>query len=77
MAPLLSRALDPILGVFTGGLAYYLYETNPRTAPPERDRLVELIKWKRAKSQQAKEGQSNAADEEIDWKALASEVERK
>ncbi|KAK0463945.1 uncharacterized protein EV420DRAFT_1116329 [Desarmillaria tabescens] len=26
---LLSRGLDPLLGVFTGVLAYYLYETHP------------------------------------------------
>lgn len=67
-------ALDPVLGVFTGVLAYYLYENNPRTAPPEGNRLVELIKWKRDKSRQEKE---NDADVEIDWKALTSEVDRK
>ncbi|KIP09552.1 hypothetical protein PHLGIDRAFT_22907 [Phlebiopsis gigantea 11061_1 CR5-6] len=51
MAVLLSRTLDPLLGLFTGLFAYYLYENNPRTAPAERDRLVELVRWKRDKSQ--------------------------
>ena len=43
--------LDPLLGVFTGLFAYYLYENNPRTAPDERDRLLELVRWKRDKTQ--------------------------
>ncbi len=67
-------ALDPVLGVFTGVLAYHLYENNPRTAPPEGNRLFELIKWKRDKSRQEKETHEN---NEIDWKAIATEVDRK
>ncbi|KAF8511381.1 hypothetical protein JB92DRAFT_2934848 [Gautieria morchelliformis] len=47
--PLLSRTLDPLLGVFTGVLAFYLAETNPRTAPPPDDTLKELLRWKRHK----------------------------
>jgi len=43
---LLSRTLDPVLGVFTGVLAYYLHESHPRTAPPEGSRLVDLLRWK-------------------------------
>jgi hypothetical protein len=43
---LLSRTLDPLLGVFTGLLAYYLHETNPRSAPPEGHTLRELAAWK-------------------------------
>ncbi|KIJ69305.1 hypothetical protein HYDPIDRAFT_123629, partial [Hydnomerulius pinastri MD-312] len=46
---LLSRGLDPLLGVFTGCLAYYLYETNPRTALPPDQRLSTLAEWKWAK----------------------------
>ncbi|KAF8518811.1 hypothetical protein BU17DRAFT_48322, partial [Hysterangium stoloniferum] len=42
-------ALDPILGVFTGVLAYYLSETNPRTAPRKEDTLYELLRWKQDK----------------------------
>ncbi|KAI0689791.1 hypothetical protein BC835DRAFT_1241360, partial [Cytidiella melzeri] len=43
------RAADPLLGVFTGVLAYHLYEINPRNGFTDRDRLLELIKWKQAK----------------------------
>ncbi|KAE9393028.1 hypothetical protein BT96DRAFT_999829 [Gymnopus androsaceus JB14] len=39
---LLSRGLDPVLGTFTGFLAYYLYETHPRNALPQDQRLYEL-----------------------------------
>ncbi|KAG2356200.1 hypothetical protein BDR07DRAFT_470086 [Suillus spraguei] len=36
---LLSRGIDPVLGIFTGCFAYYLHETNPRTAPPRTSNL--------------------------------------
>ncbi|KII88400.1 hypothetical protein PLICRDRAFT_175994 [Plicaturopsis crispa FD-325 SS-3] len=52
---LLSRTLDPLLGVFTGVFAYYLYETNPRTALPPDQRLVELSRWKYSRWQQERE----------------------
>ncbi|KAJ8078903.1 hypothetical protein PM082_013187 [Marasmius tenuissimus] len=51
---LLSRALDPFLGVFSGVLAYYLYETHPRTALPHDQTLRELIKWKWFQNKQNK-----------------------
>ena len=34
------------MGVFTGCLAYYLYETHPRTARAPGESLRELVKWK-------------------------------
>ncbi|EGN93255.1 hypothetical protein SERLA73DRAFT_78863 [Serpula lacrymans var. lacrymans S7.3] len=43
---IVSRAVDPILGVFTGCLAYYLYETNPRNTLPSDRRLAPLVQWK-------------------------------
>ncbi|ESK94535.1 hypothetical protein Moror_8002 [Moniliophthora roreri MCA 2997] len=52
---LLHRVIDPILGVFTGVLAYYLYETHPRTGLPQDQRLTELLKWKRSLSKQEKQ----------------------
>ncbi|KAF8447743.1 hypothetical protein L210DRAFT_3441230 [Boletus edulis BED1] len=56
---LLSRTIDPLLGVFTGCLAYYLYETNPRTALPPDQRLGALLQWKLAKRQrETRDGQS-------------------
>ncbi|TFK76276.1 hypothetical protein BDN72DRAFT_756184, partial [Pluteus cervinus] len=39
-------SLDPLLGIFTGFFAYYLYETHPRTAIPEQSRLAPLVSWK-------------------------------
>ncbi|KAG1754661.1 hypothetical protein EDB19DRAFT_1667570 [Suillus lakei] len=39
---LLSRGLDPVLGIFTGCFAYYLHETHPRTAPPPDKQLGAL-----------------------------------
>ncbi|KAI0345162.1 hypothetical protein BDW22DRAFT_1354054 [Trametopsis cervina] len=61
--PLLSRVADPLLGVFTGVLAYYLYEINPRNGIFERDRLVELVKWKQEKMSRGRE--SASADGEL------------
>ncbi|KAI9571345.1 hypothetical protein HD554DRAFT_2017191, partial [Boletus coccyginus] len=48
--------IDPLLGVFTGCLAYYLYETNPRTALPPDQRLGALLQWKWAKRQRERDG---------------------
>lgn len=45
-------AIDPFLGIFTGVFAYYLYENNPRTAPAQRECLMELVRWKREKTRQ-------------------------
>ncbi len=70
------RSLDPLLGVFTGVFAYYLYENNPRTAPPQQDRLQELITWKRAKWTREQE-EKLKKEEDIDWKALAINDQKK
>lgn len=43
---LLRRSLDPALGVFTGVLAFYLRQTNPRTAPPPEETFSALVSWK-------------------------------
>ncbi|KAJ3869956.1 MAG: hypothetical protein NXY57DRAFT_901679, partial [Lentinula lateritia] len=48
------RGIDPVLGVFTGFLAYYLYETHPRTSLPQDQRLMELVRWKWSKWQEAR-----------------------
>ena len=42
---LLSRTLDPILGIFTGLFAYHLSESNPRSNIPQGHTLRELIPW--------------------------------
>ncbi|TFK42515.1 hypothetical protein BDQ12DRAFT_719386 [Crucibulum laeve] len=59
---LLSRGLDPILGVFTGFLAFYLYETHPRNNVPADQRLAELVRWKWVKYQQKKQEEMRALD---------------
>ncbi|EDR14325.1 uncharacterized protein LACBIDRAFT_306043 [Laccaria bicolor S238N-H82] len=46
---LLSRGLDPLLGVFTGVLAYYLYETHPRNNMASDERLMVLLEQKYAR----------------------------
>ncbi|KAF8163364.1 hypothetical protein B0H34DRAFT_795082 [Crassisporium funariophilum] len=59
---LLSRGMDPFLGLFTGVLAYYLHETHPRTALQEEERLTELLRWKYDKYQEQKRQDSLALD---------------
>lgn len=54
--------LDPVLGVFTGVLAYYLYENNPRTAPPPDQKLESLVRWKMAKRQAEQQRSAAEAD---------------
>ncbi|KIY72199.1 hypothetical protein CYLTODRAFT_486594 [Cylindrobasidium torrendii FP15055 ss-10] len=49
MSYLLSRWLDPVLGVCTGFLAFYLHETHPRTGLPEEKRLRALLQWRKEK----------------------------
>lgn len=47
----LASALDPLLGIFTGAFAFYLYEINPRTAPAPEQKLDSLVRWKIEKYQ--------------------------
>nr|ODN90592.1 hypothetical protein L203_01703 [Cryptococcus depauperatus CBS 7841] len=76
-AYLLSRTLDPVLAIFTGVFAYYLNETNPRTAPPPGHTLRELVSWKWAESKRLREDREN--EESEGWESIqklfvASEV---
>ncbi|KAI0831314.1 hypothetical protein BC628DRAFT_1415833 [Trametes gibbosa] len=75
--PLLSRTLDPILGVFTGVLAYYLYESHPRTAMPEDLRLASLLRRKYVKWQKEREQKllGTTEDNLVDWQAIAASAE--
>ncbi|KAI0082627.1 hypothetical protein K474DRAFT_1702624 [Panus rudis PR-1116 ss-1] len=75
--PLLSKALDPLLGVFTGVFAYYLYENHPRTAPPDGERLIDLARWKWEKRRREQASHLGNEDEEVDWKALVSTEDSK
>lgn len=58
----LLRGLDPLLGIFTGVFAYYLRENNPRTAPPDDEKLVVLARWKWTKQQQERREKWAAAE---------------
>jgi len=51
------------LGVFTGCLAYYLNETNPRTALPPDQRLTTLVQWKWTKWKHEREERLRSLEE--------------
>ncbi|KAG9045926.1 hypothetical protein FS837_005401 [Tulasnella sp. UAMH 9824] len=68
---LLSKGLDPILGVLTGILAYRLSESNPRTGPPPGETLQELMKWKYQRWKAARE--AGQKDEE-NWEQVVQNI---
>ncbi|KAG8938184.1 hypothetical protein FRC04_009316 [Tulasnella sp. 424] len=68
---LLSKGLDPILGVLTGILAYRLSESNPRTAPPPGETLGELVKWK---YQGWKASREVGQKEEPNWEEVVQNI---
>lgn len=74
---LLSRTLDPLLGVFTGFLAYYLHETNHRTAPPEGHTLKDLVRWQWSDNARRREEAAAASlvTEQADLEAMRRELE--
>lgn len=74
---LLSRTLDPLLGVFTGFLAYYLHETNPRTTPPPGHTLKDLVRWQVADNERRREvaAAATAADESAELETIRRELE--
>ena len=67
------RGLDPLLGVFTGIVAYYLYENNPRTAVPPDQKLDVLLRWKFDKMKAERSTKQSEDTDLIDRKQLASE----
>ncbi|TYJ59101.1 hypothetical protein B9479_000090 [Cryptococcus floricola] len=69
---LLSRTLDPLLGAFTGVFAYYLNETNPRTAPPPGHTLKELVSWRWTESKQLREAREKEELEE--WEKVTRQL---
>lgn len=73
---LLSRTLDPLLGVFTGLLAFHLHETNPRSAPPPGHSLSELISWKwsDAKTKRAMR-ERESVEGDVAWESVQKELE--
>ncbi|KAN0123764.1 hypothetical protein V8E52_002254 [Russula decolorans] len=76
---LLSRAFDPLLGIFTGALAFYLYEINPRTAPVPEQKLENLVRWKIEKYQasHAKRDSEEGASSDAEWSKLFTQAKDK
>ncbi|KZS91011.1 hypothetical protein SISNIDRAFT_456990 [Sistotremastrum niveocremeum HHB9708] len=65
MSYLLSKWLDPAVAIFTGSLAFYLSETNPRTMPEKGETLRELMSWKRELRQKAAQEREAAEAQEF------------
>jgi hypothetical protein len=72
---LLSRTLDPLLGVFTGLLAFHLHETNPRSAPPPGHSLSELISWKWSDVKTKRAMKDNEGEGDVAWESVQKELE--
>ncbi|ORY92801.1 hypothetical protein BCR35DRAFT_298346 [Leucosporidium creatinivorum] len=72
---LVSKRLDPFLGVFTGIWAYALYER--RLQRPEGHTLLELIRGKWNQHQQARQAinSAKAGEHEEGWEELTKELE--
>ncbi|KAG8813789.1 hypothetical protein FRC17_001428 [Serendipita sp. 399] len=73
--PLLGRFWDPLLGVFTGVLAFQLRQNNPETAPPPNERLDHLLKWKYNRWIESRKEQQNQGEAEF-WTALSNEEQK-
>ena len=71
------RSVDAALGVFTGVLAYYLHETNPRTAPLTGETLTELVRWKRAKRAAQQQADDSEAEMQTKFQELLREDKAK
>jgi hypothetical protein len=73
-----DSSLDPLLGIFTGVFAYYLYETNPRTAPAQEQKLDNLVRWKIEKyyGNRAKTDPAGTSSD-VEWSKLVAEAKHK
>lgn len=73
-----ASALDPLLGIFTGALAFYLYEINPRTAPEPEQKLENLVRWKIEKYQASRANRgSEGASSDAEWSKLFAQAKDK
>jgi hypothetical protein len=63
------------LGVFTGALAFYLYEINPRTAPAPEQKLENLVRWKVEKYKANRD--SAGASSDAEWSTLFAQAKDK
>ncbi|KAG8916739.1 hypothetical protein FRC02_003619 [Tulasnella sp. 418] len=73
---LLSKTLDPILGVFTGVVAFRLSETNPRTAPLEGETLGDLLRWRYGKWKASRARVEEQADAQDGWEEITKALEQ-
>jgi Non-classical export protein 1 len=70
--------LDPLLGIFTGVFAFYLYEINPRTAPAPEQKLDYLVRWKIEKYQANRaKRDSEGASSDAELSKLLAQTEDK
>jgi hypothetical protein len=79
---LLSRNIDPLLGTFTGFLAYFLSESNPRTNLQPGHSLLELVPWQwqefrrgREVLRMEEERKEAARGGGVDWDGVRREFE--
>ncbi len=74
---LLSRTIDPLLGIFTGLLAYHLHETNPRSALASGHTLQELVRWQWAEMRRSRSMRDavEADGVEEEWERMRREFE--
>ncbi|KAG8806983.1 hypothetical protein FRC18_005813, partial [Serendipita sp. 400] len=63
---------DPLLGIFTGVVAFQLRQNNPETAPPSNERLDYLVRWKYNQWLESRRKQQDASESEF-WTALKNE----
>ncbi|SCZ98546.1 BZ3500_MvSof-1268-A1-R1_Chr3-1g05455 [Microbotryum saponariae] len=72
---LVSKTLDPLLGIFSGIWAYYVYES--RLERPSEHSLPSLLRWKMGEIKQRRNAAAGAGDlDEQGWKELDEEVRR-
>jgi len=73
-----ASTLDPLLGIFTGVFAYYLYETNPRMALPPEQKLDTLVRWKVEKYQANRaQSYSEGTSSDTELSKLLAQVKEK
>jgi Non-classical export protein 1 len=70
--------LDPLLGIFTGALAFHLHELNPRTAPEPERKLENLVRWKIEKYQAHRAKRDlEGANSDAEWSKLFAQAKDK
>ena len=74
---MICRFLDPLLGVFTGVLAFQLRQNDVRYTPSEEERLPSLFRWKYNQWREQRAMQSENDVDEAWTAALKSATEPK